>query len=70
MSLADGIGQFAELIRRGWERDDLADLAGGNILRILEGAERVSNKLKKERAPSMAVYKKRHDLDGGGWSSL
>lgn len=33
---------FAELIRRGWSDADLAKLAGGNLLRVLRGAERVA----------------------------
>ncbi|MEQ7873869.1 dipeptidase [Sphingomonas sp. ASV193] len=30
---------FAELIRRGWSDADLAKLAGGNLLRVMRGAE-------------------------------
>src|SRR5690606_18330797 len=30
---------FAELIRRGWNDDDLLKLAGGNALRVLQDAE-------------------------------
>ena len=33
---------FAELIRRGWSDEDLQKIAGGNVLRALEGAEAVS----------------------------
>lgn len=33
---------FAELIRRDWTDTDLAKLAGGNILRVMEAAERVA----------------------------
>lgn len=33
---------FAELMRRGWSNRDLAGLAGGNLLRALREAERVS----------------------------
>ena len=32
---------LAELMRRGWSDVDVAKLAGGNILRVMEGAERV-----------------------------
>jgi membrane dipeptidase len=39
---------FAELIRRGWSDDDLAKLAGGNILRVLRQAERVSKSMSNE----------------------
>lgn len=33
---------FVELMRRGWSDADLAKLAGGNLLRVLRGAERVA----------------------------
>jgi membrane dipeptidase len=42
---------FAELARRGWSDGDLAKLAGGNVLRALEQAERVSAAMKN--APPM-----------------
>ncbi|RZM03286.1 MAG: membrane dipeptidase, partial [Sphingomonas sp.] len=31
---------LAELMRRGWSDADVAKVAGGNILRVMEGAER------------------------------
>jgi membrane dipeptidase len=37
---------FAELIRRGWSDGDLAKLAGGNILRVLRGAEATARAMK------------------------
>ncbi|KAK8865714.1 hypothetical protein IAR55_000859 [Kwoniella newhampshirensis] len=55
---------FAELIRRGWTKSELAGLAGGNFLRAFRGVESVSAKLKKEgKGPSYVVYDKRKDLD-------
>ena len=45
---------FAELIRRGWSDANLAKLAGGNLLRVLRQAERVSAAMNGE-APSMAT---------------
>ncbi len=39
---------FAELIRRGWSDDNLAKLAGGNILRVLRQAETVSKSMSAE----------------------
>lgn len=33
---------LAELMRRGWRDADIAKLAGGNVLRVMEGAERAS----------------------------
>ena len=35
---------LAELMRRGWSDADLAKLAGGNVLRAMEGAERVAGR--------------------------
>ena len=37
---------FAELIRRGWSDQNLAKLAGGNVLRALRGAEATANAMK------------------------
>ena len=39
---------FAELIRRGWSDQDLAKLAGGNILRVMRQAEAVAASMKNE----------------------
>ena len=39
---------FAELIRRGWSDQNLAKLAGGNILRVLHQAEAVSKSMANE----------------------
>ena len=39
---------FAELIRRGWTDQNLAKLAGGNILRVLRQAEAVSKSMANE----------------------
>ncbi len=41
---------FEELARRGWSDSDLAKLAGGNVLRVMEEAEKVATVL-KSRAP-------------------
>jgi membrane dipeptidase len=40
---------FAELIRRGWGDEDLAKLAGGNILRVMRANEAVAARLQRER---------------------
>jgi len=37
---------FAELIRRGWSDENLAKLAGGNVLRVMRRAEAVSTSMK------------------------
>jgi membrane dipeptidase len=39
---------FAELIRRGWSDENLAKLAGGNVLRVLRRAEAVARSMKNE----------------------
>ncbi|MEA3053776.1 MAG: rane dipeptidase [Sphingomonadales bacterium] len=39
---------FAELARRGWSDSDLAKLAGGNLLRAMEGVERVAASMKNQ----------------------
>ena len=45
---------FAELIRRGWSDTNLAKLAGGNILRVMRGAEATAASM-KDMPPSMAT---------------
>jgi membrane dipeptidase len=39
---------LAELARRGWSDSELAKLAGGNLLRVMERAERVAAGMKNE----------------------
>jgi membrane dipeptidase len=51
---------LAELARRGWSDEDLAKVAGGNLLRVLAGAEKVSQGL-ASRPPSTATLAQ---LDG------
>ena len=46
---------FAELIRRGWSDQNLAKLAGGNVLRALRQAEKVSASMKNEPAAMSPV---------------
>jgi membrane dipeptidase len=46
---------FAELLDRGWSRDDCAKLAGGNVLRALRAAESVANRLQTSVPPSLAT---------------
>jgi membrane dipeptidase len=45
---------FAELIRRGWSDQNLARLAGGNVLRVMRQAEAVAASMNNE-PPSMAT---------------
>jgi membrane dipeptidase len=44
-----------ELMRRGWSDQDIAKIAGENVLRVMSEAEKVAARLRTERAPSEAV---------------
>ena len=46
---------FKELARRGWTDDELADLAGRNLLRVMRQAEAVAMRLQAQEAPSHAT---------------
>ena len=48
---------FAELIRRGWSDENLARLAGGNLLHALRDAEAVAASMKDEPAALSEVDK-------------
>ena len=52
---------LAELSRRGWTEADLRKLAGENVLRVLERAEQVAQRLQRERRPSTRTIE---ELDG------
>ena len=45
---------LVELLRRGYTDADIADIAGNNVLRALEGAEATATRLQKERPASEA----------------
>jgi membrane dipeptidase len=61
----EGVGDypnlFAELLRRGWTDEEIEKLAGLNVLRVLREAERVAQRLQKERPASDARIE---ELDG------
>jgi membrane dipeptidase len=61
----DGVDKFpallAELARRGWSDEDLAKLAGGNVLRVMHEAEATARKLQASEPPSDATVA---ELDG------
>jgi len=61
----DGVDKFptvlAEMARRGWSDQDLAKLAGGNVLRVMRGAEAVAKTLQAKEPPSQATIT---ELDG------
>ena len=54
---------LAELSRRGWGEDELAKLAGENVLRVMREAEAVARRLQRARPPSVRTI---DDLDRGG----
>ncbi len=45
-----------ELMRRGWSDEEVAKLAGGNVLRVMAAAEATARRLRAARLPSSAVY--------------
>jgi len=58
-SLPEGLGDvssyptlLAELLARGWSREDVAKVAGLNVLRVMREAERVAVGLQRTEAPS------------------
>lgn len=54
---------FVELYKRGWKREELAGLAGKNLLRVWAKAELVSQEMQREGyPPAMDIYDKRPDL--------
>jgi len=57
------IPQITELFKRGWTSKELKGLTGGNLLRVLEGAELVAQELQKVGTPPVLdLYDKRTDL--------
>jgi membrane dipeptidase len=56
----EGVGKYPallmELMNRGWTDSDVAKLAGGNVLRVMAEAERVSATLRETRAASGMMF--------------
>jgi len=52
---------IAELLRRGYTDDDVRAIAGGNILRVMRGAEAAARRIQAQRPPSEATIE---ELDG------
>jgi membrane dipeptidase len=48
---------FAALICRGWSEEDLASLAGQNLLRVMRQVEKVAAQLQRDTPPSNATIK-------------
>jgi membrane dipeptidase len=53
---------LAELLDRGWTRDDLAKLCGGNVLRVMRANEAKARELQASRPASDALIE---ELDAG-----
>ncbi|MGN6635184.1 MAG: membrane dipeptidase, partial [Oryzihumus sp.] len=47
---------LAALADRGWSDEDLAKLAGGNVLRVMRDVEAGARELQETRGPSLATY--------------
>ena len=50
-----------ELVRRGYSDEDVLKVMGGNVLRVMRGAETTAGDLQKQRRPSEATIE---ELDG------
>ena len=46
---------LVELLRRGYTDNEVAGIAGANVLRALEGAERAAQRLRKEQEPAVQM---------------
>lgn len=61
----DGVDKFPsvliELARRGWSDEDLAKVAGGNIVRVMREAEAIARRLQASEEPSDLTLS---ELDG------
>lgn len=49
------------MIERGWTDDEIKDLMGRNIMRVMDEADAVAESLKRQ-LPSTAIWEKRKDL--------
>ncbi|SCZ90150.1 BZ3500_MvSof-1268-A1-R1_Chr1-3g01805 [Microbotryum saponariae] len=56
---------LAELIERGWSDNEIRGLASENLLRVLEGVERVKHQM-RHMQPENAIFEGRNDLRGTG----
>ncbi|RVX67415.1 hypothetical protein B0A52_08768 [Exophiala mesophila] len=56
----------AELLSRGWTPEEMRGVLGGNLMRIMDQVDAVSERL-KDRIPSSAIWEKRTDLPSTKW---
>ena len=54
---------FVELLKRGYSDEDVAKIAGLNVLRVMRETEKVAARLQDERPPSDATLE---ELDSAG----
>jgi len=52
---------LAELARRGWNRDDLAKVAGENLLRVMADVEKAATELQKTELPEEMWFERGED---------
>jgi membrane dipeptidase len=57
---------LAELLRRRYSTEDLRQIAGANLLRVLRQAEAVAGRLQLERGPSELTIEELDSLEVGG----
>ena len=61
-------GQIQELLSRGWTEEEIGDIMGGNLLRVMEETEKVAARLASQGATaSDEVYDLRRDLPAHEW---
>jgi membrane dipeptidase len=49
----------AELLRRGYNDDDVKKILGGNVLRVMRSVEKVARRLQAERGPSAMLFEQK-----------
>lgn len=58
---------FVELLKRGYSDEDIAKIAGRNVLRVMRDVEQVAERLQRERQPSeMLLELSERSFDRGG----
>jgi membrane dipeptidase len=53
--------KIVEMIERGWTDDEVKDLIGRNVMRVMDEVDAVAESL-KDQIPSAAIWEKRQDL--------
>jgi membrane dipeptidase len=49
-------GLIAELLRRGYSKEDITKILGQNVLRVMRQVEQVASRLQKEHPPSAVIF--------------